>query len=206
MEEQKIKLLKSDILAAAVIGILAFLFSLLVIKNLKLKIPYFWSALFFIPLCLVGIYIGYLLGQKKKVIFQFAKFGETGGLNLLVDFGILNLLILLTGISTGILYSVFKGISFTSAVINSYIWNKFWVFKKRGKSEEVRKEIINFVIVSVVGLGINVLLASLLVYFSSLGHPQLQWQKIWANAGAALGSITAMMWNFIGYKFFVFKK
>lgn len=206
MKEEKIKLLKSDILAALLIGILAFLFSLIIIKNLAIKIPYYQSALFFIPLCLVGIYIGYLLGRIKKVFFQFTKFGETGGLNLLVDFGILNLLILFTGISTGILYSVFKAISFTVAVINSYVWNKFWVFKKTGPSKEASKEFVNFIVVSLIGLGINVLLASLIVYFSSLGNPQPQWEKIWANIGAAFGSITAMIWNFIGYKFLVFKK
>lgn len=204
---QKVKLLKSDILAAFAIGILAPIFSLFVVKNLTLKIPLIGIFAFFIAICLGGIFLGYLLGRKLPFIFQFAKFGEVGGLNLLIDFGVLNLLIFIFGISAGLFYSLFKGISFSIAVMNSYFWNKFWVFKKRGESVgQTGGEFSKFILVSLIGLGINVTLASLVVYFVSLGYPTESLAKIWANIGAAAGSIAALSWNFLGYKFLVFKE
>jgi len=204
MEKQEVKLLKSDVWATLLIGIAAFLLSMIVIKNLEIKIPIWIGALIFIPLCVLGIYIGYFLGKKIPVLFQFTKFGETGGLNWLVDFGVLNLLIMITGISVGIFYSIFKAISFIVSVINSYFWNKHWVFKK-GHSKNPTGEFTKFSIVSIIGLLVNVGISSLIVYLS-LSNPFGLTSKIWANIGAAAGSLIAMMWNFLGYKVLVFKK
>lgn len=201
MRENK---LKTDLLAASFIGILASIFSLIVIKNLSLNIPFGKPFFVFIPLCVAGIFVARFLGKRIPVFYQFGKFGETGGLNWLVDFGFLNLFILISGISTGLYFSFFKAVSFIVSVINSYFWNKFWVFKKTGK-EKSSQEFGKFSLVSLVGLGINVILASFIVFLG----PKIIFDinsKIWANIAAAFGSLTAMMWNFLGYKFFVFKK
>jgi len=196
--------LKTDLLAAAVIGILASIFSLIVIINLELSVSLWAPFIVLVPLCIVGIFIARILGSKIPFFYQFGKFGEAGGLNWLVDFGFLNLFILVFSISTGIFYSIFKGISFVLSVTNSYFWNKFWVFAKKDTKDEA-SELGKFALVSIIGLGVNVLLASLVVFvgpsFSASISP-----KLWANIAAALGSLSAMMWNFLGYKFFVFKK
>ncbi len=129
----------------------------------------------------------------------------------MIDFGVLNLLIFIFEISTGIYYSVFKGISFIVAVTNSYFWNKLWVFREVGPKGKVKipqskGEFLRFLAVTLFGFGINVGLASLVVYLSSLGHPTGVWEKYWANIGAAFGSLIAMIWNFAGYKLWAFKK
>ena len=139
----------------------------------------------------------------NTTIKQAIKFVLVGILNTLVDLGILNLLILLSGISTGSGYSAFKGISFTIAVINSYFLNKFWTFKSRGAGG-AKKEFTQFFIVSFIGFGINVGVASFVV--NAVG-PQLGISdKLWANVGAICATFAAMSWNFLGYKFIVFKK
>lgn len=135
------------------------------------------------------------------VIRQAVKFVLVGGLNTLIDLGVLNLLIFTTGIANGFGYSAFKGISFIVAVINSYFLNKFWTFKSAGKSG---KEFSQFFMVSLIGFGVNIGVASLVV--NIIGVQFGITPKIWANVGALAATFAAMAWNFIGYKFFVFKR
>ena len=61
--------------------------------------------------------------------FEFSKFAVVGVLNSGVDFGILNALMLITGLSSGAGFLAFKSISVTLGVINSYLWNKYWTFE-----------------------------------------------------------------------------
>lgn len=202
MAKQKEATFKKDLIGSIIIGFAAALLSLIVIKNLEIKISFIYPFLVFPFLTIAGIFFGRFIGKKIPILYKFVKFGEAGGLNWLVDFGVLNMLIMLTSISTGIFYSVFKGISFVVATFNSYFWNRMWVFESKNK--DTTKEIFKFLIITLIGLGINVATASLIVFFG----PKLTVlePKIWANIGAAVGSLVAMGWNFIMYKFWVFKK
>lgn len=138
----------------------------------------------------------------QVIIKQAAKFVLVGILNTLLDFGVLNLLIFASGISSGFGYSLFKGASFTVAVVNSYFLNKLWTFKNQGEGK-AKKEFVQFFIVSFIGFSINVGIASLVVNIIS---PQFGLgPKLWANVGAICATFAAMTWNFLGYKFIVFK-
>jgi putative flippase GtrA len=140
------------------------------------------------------------------LVFQAGKFVIVGIVNTLIDFGVLNLLMYLTNITSGIGYAAFKGISFLVAVTNSYFMNKFWTFKSTGQ-ERKGKEFLQFFAVSCVGFAINVGVASLVVNVISKSFPGLGFSaKFWANIGALAATFCAMAWNFVGYKFIVFKK
>ncbi len=193
---------RKDLIGATIIGFAAAGLSLIVLKNLELEISYLVPFLFFPFLTIAGIFVGRLLGNKIPILYKFVKFGEAGGLNWLVDFGVLNLLIMITGISAGLVYSLFKGASFVVATVNSYGWNRLWVFES--KSKDTGNEITRFLVITILGLGINVAIASAIV-FAGPKIAELD-SKIWANAAAAVGSLVAMGWNFIMYKFWVFKK
>jgi len=151
----------------------------------------------------ICLYITSLLGKKVPVIFQAGKFATVGISNTLIDWGVLNLQILLTGITAGLFYPVFKGVSFLVAIINSFLWNKFWTFKK-GEAEKAGKEFLQFLVISAIGLGINVGIASLAV--NVIGPQAGISPKIWATVGALIATMFSMVWNFLGYKFIVFKK
>ncbi|PIP92113.1 hypothetical protein COW77_01700, partial [Candidatus Wolfebacteria bacterium CG18_big_fil_WC_8_21_14_2_50_39_7] len=87
-------------------------------------------------------------------------------------------------------------------VINSYFWNKHWTF---GVSDSANiKEFSQFMAVSLVGFAINVGAASLLVNF--IGSPESISPERWANIGALSATIISLVWNFVGYKFIVFKR
>lgn len=201
---------KSDILAVLIIGEASAWLALAIFKNIRFSVPFWWAFPIFLPLlALAGLWAAYFMGNKFLIIYQAAKFLLVGFLNTLVDLGALNLLILFSGLASGIFYSLFKGVSFTIAAVNSYFWNKFWTFKKSGKAEktEIKKnggELLQFLMVSVVGFGINVGVASFVV--SSIGRHVGFNEKIWANIGAIIATLCAMAWNFFGYKFIVFKK
>jgi putative flippase GtrA len=215
---------KSDVIAVLILGEIAAWLILSVAKGF-LK-PEFYDKIHnlliiglpivFPILCLIFIYISFLIAKRIVVIRQVAKFILVGGLNTLVDWGVLALLIFVfrNSFSIGsndvllnifsvtiVFYSLFKGISFILATINSYIWNKFWTFRRKTK-EKLGKEFLQFIVISVIGFLINVGVASIVFRFISpfagLGIDQ------WAIICAAIATAVSMIWNFLGYKFIVF--
>lgn len=215
-EIDKGKMKKSDIIGSALIGFFsAVLFLVItyttvtVISHAVKKPPaYYWGALIVFPLLtLLGMVLlndlkGKIFAGKFRVLPQFYKFVLVGVLNTLLDLTLLNVLIVVSGVSTGWHFSLFKGASFAAAVANSYIWNKFWTFRSAEKGGA--RELIQFLLVSAAGLGINVGSASLLV--NVIGAKGGISPQLWANI-AALGAIVfSTVWNFIGYKFFVFRQ
>lgn len=201
---------KKDFLGATLIAILASFFTLLIAQNLNdflsQKFPILaqnviWLIpLFFISACILGILVARFLAKKIPVFYQFIKFGEVGGLNFLVDNGLLNLFMWIFGVTSGLGYSIAKSIAVLSAMTNSYFWNKFWVFQSQKKDN--KKEAGQFYFVSFIGYLINVGIASLVANYLDVSWAP----KIIGNFGSVLGSICAMLWNFIGYKYWVFKK
>jgi len=140
--------------------------------------------------------------NKNKTIFQIIKFSLVGVVNTAIDLGVLNILMFASGITSGIFYSIFKAISFTAAVINSYFMNKYWTFG--AKKGEIEKEFSQFFLISIGGFIINVGSASIVVNLIPnflRVNPQL-----WGNVGALVGTFLGLAWNFLGYKFVVFRK
>lgn len=182
-----------------------------------------WFVLIVPVLWIFGVNLGYFLGRWFGFFNQFGKFSAIGFTNAAVDFGVLNLLIANTGISDGGWYSVFKAISFMSAIIPSYFWNKYWAFRPDAEIEQafgnqrlvpaVQRddnigsgtfEFTKFISVAIVSIFINTGTASLIVNFvNPLGGLSVQ---VWANIGAVAGSAIALVFSFVGFKVAVFKK
>jgi len=140
---------------------------------------------------------------SKKTGGQFLKFATVGVSNTLVDIGVLNLLMYLSGIYQGTFIIIFNVISVSLAIINSYFWNKYWTFGAK-EEESKAQEFGTFVAVSLGGALINTLVVYSLTTFLDpafgLG------KELWANLAKILAIGLAWLWNFNGYKFFVFKK
>jgi len=217
---------KSDIIAVLILGEVAGWLILAVIKGF-LK-PEFYdkiSGLLIIGLavvfplaCLVFLWLCLLIARKIAVVSQIAKFILVGGLNTLVDWGVLSLLIFIfrqyLGIYsndvwftifslTAVYYSLFKAISSILAATNSYIWNKFWTFKRK-TLEKLTSEFLQFIVISLIGFLINVGIASgVFRYIPPLMGLTLDQ---WGIVAAAIATAVSMTWNFLGYKFIVFEK
>ena len=185
----------------AFIGILApFIFSNL---SVTLPVPIIVFILILSLGAAFGIAVGYYLSKIRPFFFQLAKFGLIGVANTVVDLGIYNLFIYMSDVSTGYLIVVFKSFSVLAAIINSYVWNKFWSFEKK-ETHNLGEEFTQFLMVSLVGLLLNVGITAFVV--NIIGAPAGITDKAWANIGGLTASILVLTWNFIGYKLWVFKK
>jgi len=200
------------------------LIGLLMLPVLKAAKPELYAKygivvfLFFLIGTPIGLYITYLIGKKIKVIWQVGKFAVIGILNTLVDLGCLALITFLLrlyfhinstdflfALGTGMVtvYSLYKATTFIIANVNSYYWNKYWTFEPNPEKKS-HAQFIQFFAVSIIGFIINVLVASLV--FRVIGSaPGFSVDQMGLLGGAA-GSIIGLVWNFIGYKFIVFKE
>jgi len=196
-----------DIVLALIVGFLTGALSIPVVLNLGLEalirvplisLPIIVSALF-----AAAVLAASMVANRAPSLFEFSKFAVVGVLNSGVDFGILNFLMLMTGVSSGGGFLGFKSISVTLGVINSYLWNKYWTFNA-AQSTEARREFLAFMAVTAVAVGLNIAGADVIV--NVIGAPHGFSTKLWANIGAISGAGLTLFANFFGYKFFVFKK
>jgi len=195
---------KVDTIISTIIGFLIGAFFFIGLKNIGKSFPYSWLLLIvFPPLALLGMFLASFIGKKLLIIYQAAKWVLVGALNTFIDLGVLNGLIWISGIATGLLYSVFKGGSFLLATLNSYFWNKHWTFAKR-ETVFSSREFSKFLLVTTIGLFINVGIASFVV--NIIGPQYGIGEKMWANVGAFAAVLVAWVWNFLASKFIVFKK
>lgn len=167
------------------------------------EISFAWFMILVPILWILGVNLGYFLGRRFEFFNQFGKFAAIGFTNAAVDFGILDLLIFYSGAATGILFPIFKLTSFVIASVHSYFWNKYWAFEAGGSGVSSR-EFFKFFGVTVFAILINVAAASIIV---NIIEPQFGFtNEVWANIAAVIGSATALMASFIGFRAAVFKK
>jgi putative flippase GtrA len=199
---------RKDFYLVSIIGASFALLSVPILLNLNISpipinfINILILTLFFVVFANIALGISVIIGKYIPIVFQIAKFGAVGAFNTFLDWGVLNLLILITGIASGIGFSIFKGISFIIAAISAFYWNKYWTFESKQKTDTA--EVGRFVGISVSGFIINVGLASLIIFLfktTTLVTPEQL-----ANIAAACATLASLVWNFLGYKLFVFKK
>lgn len=156
---------------------------------------------FFVLLAPLALWICWLVGRAWKGFYQFGQFAAVGTLNTFIDVGVFNLETFLYGTSVigAALFAVFKAISFLAATTNSFVWNKYWTFGVREKPKT--GEVTSFYAVAIVGWALNVGAATLV----KIAGPASS--SVWTDVVAPLGGVIAsFLWDFFGYKYFVFRK
>jgi dolichol-phosphate mannosyltransferase len=125
---------------------------------------------------------------------EMVAFGAVGFVNLLLDIGIFNALLLgLRHDAAGA-----KLVSTTAATVASYFMNRHWTWRDRGRSG-VHRELPIFALLSAIALG----LSEACLWFSHdlLGYTSALADNVSANGvGLALG----MVWRFLSFKKWVF--
>ncbi len=156
---------------------------------------------FFLLFAPFALFIAKLIAQwTTATVYQFAQFAAVGTLNSFIDVGVLNLETFFYGtslISNG-LFAAFKAFSFLCGTTNSFVWNKYWTFDARDKMSA--KEVGSFYGVAAVGWALNVSAATLV---KAYGPATTAWVTI---AAPMAGIVASFAWNFLGYKYWVFKK
>jgi glycosyltransferase involved in cell wall biosynthesis len=136
----------------------------------------------------------------KKTFGELFRFALAGASNTVVDFCVFNALLISFG-GAGSILLAFKGLSFSVAVMNSYFWNRYFVFGSPASS--LNANFRQFILVSIVSLFINALVFVSMeqVLFVSIAHPVLA-----ANGAAAIAVLASLATNYLGYKFLVFQR
>lgn len=124
--------------------------------------------------------------DKKDVKKQLYRFFIAGVSAVITDFIIYYMLI------NHMDHSYSKVISFFSGTIVSYLINKFWTFEEKNRSA---KELLKFLVLYTLTLCINVAVNKIILEFTNV-----------VILGFLFATGTSTVLNFIGQKWWVFKK
>ncbi|MDE6220038.1 MAG: GtrA family protein [Lachnospiraceae bacterium] len=143
----------------------------------------------------------------KKLFAQIIKFGFVGGVCFLIDFAISTVLFhLLRGmlgqeaVSAATAIGGFVG--FTISVVVNYILSMRYVFERKENLSK-RKEFLIFVILSIIGLGINevILLGCRRAYEGSAFLMETFYDDTWWFAlSKVIATAVVMVYNFVSRK------
>lgn len=206
--------------------------------------------------------------ERYPIILQLLRFIAIGLINTALDFAVLNFISKTLGVTSGFKLGGVNTIGFSLAVVQSFIWNKYWAFSTEDKVSLLKNftrlvsvgllggvvllaiivgskyqvgnifylgslallilgqigiwfgegigngnsqvkastQFVSFILVSLVGLVINSVLVAVLstgvqtVNISGL-NPELA-----KNVAKIIATFASLVWNFLGYKLFVFKR
>lgn len=193
-----------DYVFALVAGSFTAVFTLPILYNIhRLSVWTALAAFVAVPVIfMMGIWLGKFLGKFFSFFRQFSRFAVVGFLNASIDFGTLNLLSALTKTASGFLVGGINAPGFLMAAVNSYFWNKFWVFQDSG--DNVFADFPKFSVVILSGALLN---SGLVIFLTTYIGPHFGLgANEWLNISKVTASATMLIWNFLGYKFFAFNE
>jgi putative flippase GtrA len=137
---------------------------------------------------------------------RFLRFAVVGIIGAVVDFGVMNLMVNL--FSTPLVIA--GTISFIAAIISNFTWNRYWTYPD-SRSKPLPQQLIEFSIVSVLGLLIRVpILAFLepviynLVIQLPFQIPFFSPDFISDNITLAIAVVIVMFWNFFVNRYWTY--
>ena len=139
----------------------------------------------------------------SNLLNQIVKFGFVGVLCFVIDFGLYKLCNFI-----GVPYLISGFIGFTVSVIVNYLLSMKFVFERREDMSR-KREFIIFVILSVIGLGINELLLFIGIdgiYFNSEVLRNLFSESMAETLVKLFATAMVMVYNFVTRKIFLEKK
>ncbi len=129
-----------------------------------------------------------LVSYNQSELSRFVKFAIVGAFGAVVDFGVLNLMILMFG------WPKFFAnlLSVSCAILSNFIWNRLWTFPE-SRERSFHSQFGQFAAVNLVGLVINqaIFLGLDALLFSHLFNPPVDY-----NLAKASAIIVVLFWNF----------
>jgi len=135
---------------------------------------------------------------------RFFKFAIVGTIGTVVDFGVFNLL----NIALGVQPVIASILSFSAAVANNFLWNRFWTYPE-SRAKAVHHQMAQFGLVNVGGLLIRTPI------FAGLEHPigilaggfgvqPAAADVIGHNAALAVAIGIVMLWNYFANRYWTY--
>lgn len=146
----------------------------------------------------------FITNPKERA--RFMRFALVGVIGACVDFGTYSLLHDLLGVQA-VIASVF---SFIAAVTSNFIWNRFWTYPD-SRSKAIPQQLLQFAIVSGIGLTIRTPIFALLVkpmtsLFNNLPDLPIVLPSFVGGDKVALAMavLIVMFWNFFINRFWTY--
>ena len=155
--------------------------------------------------------------RRRRELTRFLKFSVVGTIGFVVDFSTFNLLTRILQIN-----SIFaQMISFCAGVTSNFIWNRYWTYPD-SRSKPAAQQAVQFLVVSVIGLGIRTLIFLLfeevLIQFAGIILtifpntlvslvPLLQFlqaETLGQNMTLIVATIVVLFWNFTINRFWTY--
>ena len=137
---------------------------------------------------------------------RFLRFAVVGLIGAVVDFGVMNLMNNVFGASL----VVAGTISFIAAVLSNFTWNRYWTYPD-SRSKPISRQLIEFSVVSVIGLLIRVPVLALLEpvitrIISNLPFeiPFFSVEFLSYNITLMIAVVIVMFWNFFVNRYWTY--
>ena len=154
-----------------------------------------------------------LAKERRHELIRFLKFCVVGVIGTAIDFGIFNLLHNVLGWNR----ILSNTISVTTAIVNNYIWNLYWVYPET-RGRQTTKKFIQFIIVSVSAWALNtgILWSSERWLFGTSGlfsglvgsaaqMLETEHEVLSSNAAKVLATGIVLFWNFFVNRLWTFR-
>ncbi len=140
--------------------------------------------------------------SNQKELTRFLKFAVVGIIGAVVDFGVLYLMHIVLGLPL----LIANVISFSTAVISNFTWNRYWTYPD-SRSKPLGAQLGQFISVNLIGLALNTgllllfrplfisLIATLSPTLTFLAQPETAY-NIAYNLAKAGATGVVMFWNF----------
>ena len=155
----------------------------------------------------------HLAKERRQDVVRFLKFSVVGVIGTAIDFGIFNLLHNILGWNRVLSNTC----SVTTAIVNNYLWNLYWVYPEtRGRQNA--KKFVQFVVVSISAWALNtgILWSSERWLFGTRGlfsglvgsAAQMlgaEHEVLSSNAAKVLATGIVLFWNFFANRLWTFR-
>ncbi|MFA4930451.1 MAG: GtrA family protein [Patescibacteria group bacterium] len=131
------------------------------------------------------------------ILKEFGKFAVVGVIGTAVDFSIYS--VLTRGFDVFYIYATC--ISVFIAIVNNFIWNKYWTFEK-GQSGKTTKESYRFFLVSIVNYFLNIGITYAVVTYT---HAEVLFHSSEDYFAKAIAIGIVLFSNYFGNKYWTFK-
>lgn len=138
-----------------------------------------------------------------KIPHSFFRAIVIGGFNTLVSAALLNLFVFVTGVARGPLVIIFSLASFVIVLAQSYLWNRFWVFR-HNPTQKTHVQFGAFAMVAIMAVIVSTSILHLVV--NVIGAPPGIAPRLWVNVAILVSLPFSFSCGYFGNRFFVFRK
>lgn len=135
----------------------------------------------------------------RRIFYQFLRYCLVGGVNTLIDIGMLNVLLWRFPTYNVRMLVIYNSVAYTSGALSSFFLNKYWTF--RHKHRTTRGEVIRFIII----LLLEIVYSNGLIWLAGkLLQPVISNATLWGNASKLLAVASGAVLSFAFMRFWAF--